>query len=57
MSEQFDIAADKMLSAVRKQGVKGVISKRKSNLNEAGKRDDKDPRKVVKELSVCLSMR
>lgn len=38
VSEQFDIPADKMLSAVRKQGLEGVIAKRKSSLYEAGKR-------------------
>lgn len=38
VSEQFDIAVEKMLSAVRKQGLEGVIAKRKSSLYEAGKR-------------------
>jgi bifunctional non-homologous end joining protein LigD len=38
VSEQFDIAAENMLSAVRKQGLEGVIAKRKSSLYEAGKR-------------------
>lgn len=38
VSEQFDITAENMLSAVRKQGLEGVIAKRKSSLYEAGKR-------------------
>ena len=38
VSEQFDIAAEKILSAVRKQELEGVIAKRKSSLYEAGKR-------------------
>ena len=38
VSEQFVIAAEDMLSAVRKQGLEGVIAKRKSGLYEAGKR-------------------
>ena len=38
VSEQFEIAGEKMLSAVRKQGLEGVIAKRKSSLYEAGKR-------------------
>jgi DNA ligase D-like protein (predicted ligase) len=38
VSEQFDIAAEQILSAVRKQGLEGVIAKRKSSPYEAGKR-------------------
>ncbi len=38
ISEQFDIAAQDMLSAVRKQGLEGVVAKRKDSLYEAGKR-------------------
>jgi bifunctional non-homologous end joining protein LigD len=38
VSEQFDIAPENMLSAVRKQGLEGVIAKRKSSFYEAGKR-------------------
>jgi DNA ligase D-like protein (predicted ligase) len=38
VSEQFDIPAENMLSAVRTQGLEGVIAKRKSSLYEAGKR-------------------
>jgi DNA ligase D-like protein (predicted ligase) len=38
VSEQFDIAAENMLSAVRNQGLEGVIAKRKNSLYEAGKR-------------------
>jgi len=38
VSEQFDISADNMLSAVRKQGLEGVIAKRKNSLYEVGKR-------------------
>jgi ATP-dependent DNA ligase len=38
VSEQFDIAAEDMLSAVRKQGLEGVVAKRKEGLYEPGKR-------------------
>jgi DNA ligase D-like protein (predicted ligase) len=38
VSEQFDIAADQMLAAVREQGLEGVVAKRKDSLYEPGKR-------------------
>jgi len=38
VSEQFDIAAEDMLSAVRKQGLEGVVAKRKDSRYEPGKR-------------------
>jgi DNA ligase D-like protein (predicted ligase) len=38
VSEQFDIAAEDMLSAVRKQGLEGVVAKRRDSLYEPGKR-------------------
>jgi DNA ligase D-like protein (predicted ligase) len=38
ISEQFDISADQMLSAVRQQQLEGVIGKRKDSLYEVGKR-------------------
>jgi DNA ligase D-like protein (predicted ligase) len=38
VSEQFEVSAENMLSAVRKQGLEGVIAKRKSSFYEAGKR-------------------
>jgi bifunctional non-homologous end joining protein LigD len=38
LSEQFDIAAEDMLSAVRKQGLEGVVAKRRASLYEPGKR-------------------
>jgi DNA ligase D-like protein (predicted ligase) len=38
MSEQFDISADRMVTAVREQGLEGVVAKRKDSLYEPGKR-------------------
>jgi bifunctional non-homologous end joining protein LigD len=38
ISEQFDISADDMISAVREQGLEGVVAKRKDSLYEPGKR-------------------
>jgi DNA ligase D-like protein (predicted ligase) len=38
ISEQFDISADEMLAAVRKQQLEGVVAKRKDSLYEAGRR-------------------
>ena len=38
LSEQFDISADQMLAAVRKQGLEGVVAKRKTSVYEEGKR-------------------
>jgi ATP-dependent DNA ligase len=38
ISEQFDISADDMISAVRQQQLEGVVAKRKDSLYEAGKR-------------------
>jgi bifunctional non-homologous end joining protein LigD len=38
ISEQFDISAADMVSAVRKQGLEGVVAKRKDSLYEPGKR-------------------
>src|SRR5258706_5972049 len=38
VSEQFDISADQMLTAVRQQGLEGVVAKRRDSLYEAGKR-------------------
>jgi bifunctional non-homologous end joining protein LigD len=38
VSEQFDIAAEDMLFAVRKQGLEGIVAKRKDGLYEPGKR-------------------
>jgi ATP-dependent DNA ligase len=37
-SEQFDISADAMVAAVRKQGLEGVVAKRRDSLYEPGKR-------------------
>jgi len=38
VSEQFEIAAEDMLSAIRRQGLEGVVAKRKDSLYETGKR-------------------
>jgi bifunctional non-homologous end joining protein LigD len=38
VSEQFNISADAMISAVREQGLEGVVAKRKDSLYESGKR-------------------
>jgi len=38
VSEQFDISADAMISAVRDQGLEGVVAKRKDSPYEPGKR-------------------
>jgi bifunctional non-homologous end joining protein LigD len=38
LSEQFDIPATDMVSAVRQQGLEGVVAKRKDSLYESGKR-------------------
>jgi bifunctional non-homologous end joining protein LigD len=38
ISEQFDIPAADMVSAVRQQGLEGVVAKRKDSLYEPGKR-------------------
>ena len=38
VSEQFDISPDDMISAVRKQGLEGVVAKRKGTPYEPGKR-------------------
>src|SRR5258708_5012386 len=38
LSEQFDIPAPDMVSAVRQQGLEGVVAKRKDSLYEPGKR-------------------
>ena len=38
ISEQFDISAEDMLSAVREQGLEGVVAKRKGSVYEPGKR-------------------
>jgi bifunctional non-homologous end joining protein LigD len=38
ISEQFDISAGDMVSAVRQQGLAGVVAKRKTSIYEAGNR-------------------
>jgi DNA ligase D-like protein (predicted ligase) len=38
LSEQFQISADDMLAAVRKQGLEGIVAKRKDSPYEPGKR-------------------
>ena len=38
ISEQFDISAADMVSAVRQQGLEGVVAKRKTSVYEEGKR-------------------
>ena len=38
ISEQFDISADDMISAVRQQQLEGIVAKHKSSLYEEGKR-------------------
>jgi bifunctional non-homologous end joining protein LigD len=38
LSEQFDIPAADMVSAVRQQGLEGVVAKRKTSVYEEGKR-------------------
>ena len=38
LSDPFDISPDAMISAVRKQGLEGVVAKRKDSLYEPGKR-------------------
>jgi bifunctional non-homologous end joining protein LigD len=38
VSEQFQVSADQMLAAVRKQQLEGVVAKRQDSLYEAGKR-------------------
>jgi DNA ligase D-like protein (predicted ligase) len=38
ISEQFDISPDDMTSAVRQQGLEGVVAKRKTSIYEEGKR-------------------
>jgi bifunctional non-homologous end joining protein LigD len=38
ISEQFDISAADIVSAVRQQGLEGVVAKRKTSVYEAGKR-------------------
>jgi DNA ligase D-like protein (predicted ligase) len=38
VSEQFNVSADKMLTAIRAQGLEGVVAKRKDGLYESGKR-------------------
>jgi len=38
VSEQFNVSAEKMVSAVRAQGLEGIVAKRKDGLYESGKR-------------------
>jgi DNA ligase D-like protein (predicted ligase) len=38
VSEQFNVPADKMLTAIRTQGLEGIVAKRKDGLYESGKR-------------------
>jgi len=38
LSEQLDISAAEMVSAVRQQGLEGVVAKRKTSVYEEGKR-------------------